>query len=355
MFMWCNVEKLYNNAIGRVQESVLKNEDKTAIFQLVNKLVATKIKQRRAVKYLDDLRLMIERGWLLTYHNLTEADIYQCLAQIEQHPDYDTYTKRDYKIAVKRMLEHLNNPLASLIKTSAVPKYLPRFFLTVHDILKIISCDWPHLRDKAIASCLYESDCRPHEFFMLKRTDVRFENTPAKMWDGNGKMIKINLELAYLNISQECKTGARSPPLIFSVPWLKAWLSNSVLPGTNDPAHPEDRKKTNHNFSVLPVRSGKANQEDRNEYLWTDIRGSEKGKQMTYEAARKAIRQLAASAQIENAGKVTLYSFRHGRNTEVSQMMTYAQHCEFAGWHQGSDMPRVYNHLSGTSMISPIS
>jgi integrase len=100
-------------------------------------------------------------------------------------------TKRDHKIALKRILEHLNNPLAAIIKTSTPAKYLPRFFLTVHDILKMVTCDHPHLRDKAMAACLYESNCRPHEFFMLKRSDIRFEISPAKIWDGNGNMIKI--------------------------------------------------------------------------------------------------------------------------------------------------------------------
>ena len=155
---------------------------------------------------------------------------------------------------------------------------------------------------------------------------------PAKMWDGNGKMIKINLELAYLNIGQECKTGARNPPLLFSVPWLKAWL-DSVSPGKVATAQDPDRTE---------------------DPLWTMIHGSEKGSQIEYPAVRKAIKQLAISSGIEYANKVTLYSFRHGRNTEVSQYMSNAQQCEYAGWHQGSDMPRVYNHLSGLNMVSPL-
>jgi hypothetical protein len=93
---------------------------------------------------------------------------------------------------------------------------------------------------------------------------------------------------------------------------------------------------------------------EREQFLWTELRGSGKGEQIQYAAARKAIRNLTEAANIENGDKVNLYSFRHGRNTEVSQSMTYAQHCEYAGWYQGSDMPRTYNHLAGMSMVSPL-
>jgi ribosomal protein L40E len=41
------------------------------------------------------------------------------------------------------------------------------------------------------------------------------------------------------------------------------------------------------------------------------------------------------------------YLFRHTRLTELSNTLTEAQLCMFAGWEQGSDMPRNYVHLSG--------
>jgi len=92
--MWSNDEKLYTNALTRVKNSILKTEDKNMIFLLVNKLIATKIGQRRAVKYLDDLRLILERKWLETFHNVSEVELYSCLAKIEHQKDNGAMTKR---------------------------------------------------------------------------------------------------------------------------------------------------------------------------------------------------------------------------------------------------------------------
>jgi len=289
--------------------------DKTAICNMVDKLLATRIKKRRAEKYYSFNRHIIERGWLSSFHNVTEQQLYRCLAKIQQL-EVATETKRDYKIVIKRMLEYLDNPLYKQIRTSSHNHMnrLPRYYLTVFDVLKMVKSEHPHLRDKAMAACLYESGCRPHEFFMLRERDVRFECIPVKIKD-----IKTSLEVARLNINPECKTGARSPPLIFTVPWLKAWMKNS----------------------------------ESKEYLWTEIRGVNKGRLISYSAARKAIKLLALNAGLD-ASRVSLYSFRHGRNTEVSRILSYAEQCEYAGWIQGSDMPRIYNHLSGMDMIEPL-
>lgn len=325
---WHNDEKAFILARGRVAAARIPEADKQNIFDLVEKLLATRLKKRRAVKYYYSLAAMMERGYIETYQGVSEKALYRILAEIENSQSFGYMAKRDYKIALKRMLEHLNNPLASIIRTAAKPQYLPRFFLTVHDILKMVKSDWPHLRDKAIVACLYESNCRPHEFFMLKRSDIRFETVPAKIWNGNGGMVNANLELAFLSLPPDSKTGPRNPPLIFSVPWLKTWLS------------------------VLPGSAAELDIQDRNNErpLWIDA----KGLRIQYSAARKAVKLLARHAGIEKWGKVTLYSFRHGRNTEVSQFMTHAQQCEHAGWQQGSDMPRVYNHLAGMNLVSPI-
>lgn len=323
---WHNDDKDFLRAKNRVQASDISSEDKQAIEDLVNKLLATKIRKRRAVKYYYSLLAIIQRGYLRTYHGVTEQDLYKTLAEIEHTQAFGGMAKRDYKIAIKRMLEHLNNPVAPIIKTAAKPQYLPKFFLTIFDILKMAQSDGS-LRDRVISSCFFESNCRPHEFFMLKREDVRFESIPARIWDGNGGLHKISLDVAFLNLSPDSKTGARNPPLIFTVPWLKAWFASS------------------HNeylfTSVLPGRPDPEDIADRN-------------KQLLYPAALKAVRMLAKRAGIEKWDEVTLYSFRHGMNTYLSDVLTNAQQCEHAGWLQGSDMPRVYIHKKGKSMVAPI-
>jgi ribosomal protein L40E len=64
-----------------------------------------------------------------------------------------------------------------------------------------------------------------------------------------------------------------------------------------------------------------------------------------YFAARKLLRELAERAGIRK--RVTAYSFRHARATQLANYLTEAQLCQHFGWRQGSKMPRTYVHLSG--------
>lgn len=311
----------YDGSKARLLSSKAQKQDKTEICKLIDKLLATKIKRSRATKYYDSLRLMIERGWIPSYHNVSEAELYHCLTEIEQSDELGIWAKRDYKLPLKLILKELNNPLADIIKPNKGrnKQQLPQAFMTVHDILKMVQCDWPHLRDKSAVACLYESCCRPHEFFMLRRRDVKFEIVPAKIWDGNGGQIKVDMEIATLSVSPEAKTGARPVPLVFTVPWLKAWLRQS----------------------------------GNTEYIWTKLRGANAKQHIEYPEARKAIKQIAKAAGVDEA-KAHFYAERHGRSTEVCKYMSPAQQSQYAGWVQGSKMPRTYIHLSGKDVIAPL-
>jgi integrase len=141
-----------------------------------------------------------------------------------------------------------------------------RLFLvgTVHGILKIVECDWPYLRDKSSVACLFESCCRPHEFFMLKRRDIEFEIVPAEIWNGKGGQIKVDIEIATLQVSNEAKTGGRLIPLVFTFPLLKAWLRQS----------------------------------GNTEYIWMKLRGANAKQPIEYPEARKALKKIAECAGI---------------------------------------------------------
>lgn len=302
-------------------KSGLAKNDKRVVCELVDRLLATTIKKNRATKYLDSLRLIIERGWMRTYHDVTDEQLYACLREIEHNENFGIWAKRDYKLALKLILKDLNNPRADIIDPNKGrdKQQLPQQWLTVRDILAMVRSDWPHLRDKSSTACLYESCCRPHEFFMLRRSDVKFEIVPARIWDGNGGKTKIEMEIATLFVSPDSKTGARPVPLVFTVPWLKAWLRQSGNAG----------------------------------YIWTKMRGANAKEHIEYPEARKAIKQLAAAAGIPSE-KAHFYAERHGRATEVSKYMTQAQQSQYAGWVQGSRMPRTYIHLSGKDVIAPL-
>lgn len=318
--------EVYDTSRSRLlKTTAISEEDKKTITYLIEKLLATKIQKNRAVKYLDNLRLIVERGWLESYQDLEEQELYQCLSAIEHNKALGIWAKRDYKIALKRVLEELDNPLAKIINTNKgrEKQQMPKAFLTVGDILKVANSSWPYIRDMALLICLYESCCRPHEFILLKRQDVRFDIVPAQIWDGNGGKLKIDIEIATLNISNNAKTGGRPVPLVFSVPWLKAWIRQRKAIDCQD------------------------------DNIWAEIRGKNKGHPLKYHAARKTIKEMIIRAGIEPA-KAHFYAARHGRSTEVCKYMTQAQQSEYAGWVQGSRMPRTYIHLSGKDVIAPL-
>ena len=53
---------------------------------------------------------------------------------------------------------------------------------------------------------------------------------------------------------------------------------------------------------------------------------------------------MSAEAGIKK--RVHAHLFRHSRMTELANQITEAQQCAYAGWVMGSDMPRIYVHLS---------
>lgn len=124
------------------------------------------------------------------------------------------------------------------------------------------------------------------------------------------------MDVVFLNL--DGKTGPRRTFVVFSVPFLVAW-KQAYLKGADG-------------------------------HIWIDF---EKNlEQLKYAAATKVVRSAAKRAGISE--KIKLYSFRHGKNTEVSEVLSYAQHCEYAGWTPSSDMPQVYNHLNGLNLVAPI-
>src|SRR2546425_12779087 len=59
----------------------------------------------------------------------------------------------------------------------------------------------------------------------------------------------------------------------------------------------------------------------------------------------KLVQRIGKRGRVEKY--VYPYIFRHTRLTYLSNHLTEAQLCEFAGWEQGSEIPLNYVHLSG--------
>jgi integrase/ribosomal protein L40E len=154
-----------------------------------------------------------------------------------------------------------------------------------------------HPRDKAYVETSWDSGARPGEILSLRIRDIEFDEYGAVMTIRRGK------------------TGDRRVRLIESVPSLATWINNH------------------------PFRA------DSNSPTWVNIGTVNHEERWDYFAARKLLRELAEKAGIRK--RVTAYSFRHARATQLANYLTEAQLCQHFGWRQGSKMPRTYVHLSG--------
>jgi len=66
---------------------------------------------------------------------------------------------------------------------------------------------------------------------------------------------------------------------------------------------------------------------------------------MEYKMLSKVIKMVAKNADVDK--RVCPHILRHSRATVLANYLTEAQMNQFFGWVQGSDMPRIYAHLSG--------
>ncbi len=314
--MWYNTNRDYTLYVQKLQNSKIDEYEKQSILTMSCQYLAEGISKFRMMKYISVLRIMLERG-AIPYHRMTKDDLYAIIEKVRHEWELGLEAQRDYLIGLRRILRyHGMVELATLIKIkkpNKLIKALPESILDIFDIKRLVQAA-QNPRDAAIAACLYESDSRPKEFFSLRWNDVHFQKIPVRVQ--NGSTHDEILDVAFLNI--EGKTGCRRPFIYFSVPYLLAWKR----------AYPKGADGS----------------------VWIDL--ERELEQINYYAANKILRTLGKRAGIDK--QVTAYKFRHGRNTEVCEVLSYAQHCEYAGWYQGSEMPRIYNHLAGASMLQPI-
>jgi len=233
----------------------------------------------------------------LDFEKVTIEDIKNLIIEMEKQ-NYSDWTKQGYRVTIKKFWKWLDgdDKKVSWIKTgSKIRTELPKV-LSENDISKMItSCTHP--RDKALISCFYEGGLRASELLSMRVGDVNFDN--------RGCFIVVN-----------GKTGPRRVRLITSH-FLSDWLS-CINPKTQDTA------------------------------LWTSLSTNHRGRPFVYTSLRNLLRKIAKRAGIEK--RVNPHIFRHSRASELANKLTESQLNEFFGWVQGSDMTRVYVHLSGRNL-----
>jgi integrase/recombinase XerD len=263
-----------------------------------------------SISPMSEVRLQKYRaylGWMATklgkpLDETTRKDLVGIWHEIDSM-EAELWTKRDYGMMIKRFFRWFRNE--EFVRGFKVQQGRetvgPEDVLADEELSRIYhACH--SLRDKALSATAYEAALRPHELIRLKKNDV--------MFDDYGAIVYVRPPATDSN----AKTGARRVRVINAAPLLANWIEN----------HPR---------------------KERDGPLWVDMSSNTTFEQLKWTGYRRIVQRWAREAKIEK--KLSAYLFRHSRLTALSKFMTEAQLCVFAGWAMGSDMPRMYVHLSG--------
>lgn len=306
------------NCIQRLKKhKKISRKNKQLILKFKDEFFSLGMSVRRVLKYMQYLRRM---AILLQedFDQATKEGIKELVRKIDrmkkkgEDRQVSDYTKYDCKVMLKKfykVMEGDNQEYPDKIKwlkpkLNNDKKKLPEELLTKEEVRKMIKAA-RHLRDKALVSVLYESGCRRGELMALRIKHIQFDDYGC-----------------ILMVPDEGKTGARRVRLVTSTPYLSNWVSHH--PGKEDP----------------------------NSHLWVSIGTTNFGNQLSYNAIRKRLIDLAEKCEIKK--KVNPHNFRHSRATHLANDLTEAQMCEYFGWKQGSRVPSVYIHMSGRDIDDAI-
>lgn len=215
---------------------------------------------------------------------------------------YSQGTKYQKLATIKSFLKELQIPAVRAINIKPqLNQKLPEDLLTKNDIDALLDAA-PNARDRALVSCLYESGMRRGEMFSIKIKNVTF--------DENGCVITIPTG----------KTGARRIRLVFAASFLRQWMD------------------------VHPIK------QNRDGYVFCSL--SEPYGALSETGLRYQLRRIAEKAGIGK--RVNPHSFRHARCTHLAEHLTEQQLKNYVGWTPGSDMAKVYVHLSGKDIDDAI-
>lgn len=291
------------NIEGRLialKEAGISPKNAELIAQFVEDLKAEGLTEFRLVKYLGHLRVLAERlGTDLD--RATEEDLRKLVSEINTNPEWEEWTKQNYKVALKRFYRWLykgerDPEITAWIKTTMKnnSRKLPEEMLTEEEALMLIGAT-PHTRDKALIALLWDAGLRIGEAGTLRIKNIAF--------DEYGAVLTVR-----------GKTGARRVRIIWSLPFIRNWLEEHPL--KEDPEAP----------------------------LWIKFWNGDT-RPMNYAGIRKQL--LTAKKKAGLKKRIHAHIFRHSSATRMASHLTEAQMKEYFGWVQGSDMASVYVHLSG--------
>ncbi len=297
-----------HNYEGRLkrEENLLKRskivkENKELILEFKKELIAAGISIPRVVRYMQTLRV-ISQIVNKPFSEWGKDDLVEVLSVIETR-NYTIQTKNEFRKGMRKFFKWLKGeewkPL-KLLKGDRKDKRKPET-LTEEEIIAMIEAA-NHPRDKAFIALAYEAGLRIGELAGLKIRDVT--------WNERGARIRVR-----------GKTGDRVIPVVMAAPYLRRWLD------------------------VHPLK-------DPDSYVFCSLSQRNFAEPLEYQSLTRMVKDAARRAGIKK--RVYPHILRHSRASKLANYLTESQMSQYFGWVQGSDMPRVYVHLSGRDIEKAI-
>lgn len=301
-----NSGRILNRILEGIKSSSLEPENKENILKFYSSCVVEGLGRLRTIKYLTTLRRL--SGYFgKPFSKVSKEDIAGFIQEIESS-NYSDWTKRDYKITLKKFFKWLKGgeeypEEVKWIRARVKNRHLlPEELLTEEEVERIAEAAY-HPRDKALIQVMYDSGCRIGELLSLRIKHVQF--------DGYGAVLMVN-----------GKTGQRRVRIIASAPALAVWMNNHPL------------------------------REETESWLWINLGARNRNSPLTYGGAKELVRRIAEDAEIKK--RVYPHLFRHSRATKLANALTESQLKQHLGWVQSSQMASTYVHLSGRDVDSAL-
>jgi len=301
-------DKILLTALNHLDRVKINPKNKEIIHNFVKHLAAEDLTKVRQSKYIYTTVQISRRIKNKDFTKLNKDSIEDLVGGIN-NSDFSEWTKRDYKIILKRLIKYIREKEGKRFLEGRYPlevswisstmkktrKKLPKELLTIDDI-KELAEGTLNLRDKAFILFLYESGSRIGEILNLKIKDVEFDKFGAR-------------------IILFGKTGARKIRIIASAPSISNWIKH----------HPTNKNKDS--------------------WLFCSLNHPNMGEQGQYFYFNKLLR--VTKKRVKLTKPVNPHHFRHSRATELAKKITEAQLCNYMGWIIGSREAATYVHLSG--------
>lgn len=284
-----------------LEGSEIHERDKELILKFVRYLRAKGIGSARISRYMTTLRLVGNIN-SKPFDEWDEEDVVDVLAEIESR-DYSIHTKNEYRKGLRKFFRWLKGetwPGLKLLRGEKREDRKPDT-LTEEEIMAMIEAA-EHPRDKALIALGYEAGLRIGELAGLRIRDI--------IWNRAGAKIRV-----------KGKTGERVIPIVLAGPYLRRWLD------------------------IHPVK-------EPDSYVFCSLSQRNFGQPLEYQSLSKVIRRAASKAGIQR--RVNPHMLRHSRASVLANHLTEAQMCHYFGWVQGSEMPRIYVHLSGRDIDNAV-